>query len=301
MTLPTGQISMSQVNTELGYSSTATISLNDSAVRTLAGVPSGTISLANLQGKSNAYPATTYTYDGSYAVVTATAQGQTNLTSLALVGAKITRLDIVCFGAGGAGSRWPTGAAGGYGGAGYRVTFTNRSFLDSISSLYVMPGDGGMGYNYGGTYRFPDNRQAGGAGGGSIVKLNGSSGTTLIASPGGYGSRAIYAPSFTSASFGGSYDSTQGGLGGNGAPEGYNNSGSSSTYGGGGGGAHPSGVPGNSTYAGRGGYGTTYYGYNSNACLLPGGGDGGWDTSNYNRGAPGRVVIYINNGGAVPF
>lgn len=45
---------MSQVNDELGLSSTATISLNDAAVRTLAGVGgSGTvISMSNLQGKS---------------------------------------------------------------------------------------------------------------------------------------------------------------------------------------------------------------------------------------------------------
>ena len=54
MTLPTGTISMSQVNTELGLSSTTTISLNQTNVRTLAGVPSGTISMSNLQGKSNA-------------------------------------------------------------------------------------------------------------------------------------------------------------------------------------------------------------------------------------------------------
>lgn len=53
MTLPTGTISMSQVNTELGRSSTASISLGESAVRTLAGVPSGAISMNNLRGKSN--------------------------------------------------------------------------------------------------------------------------------------------------------------------------------------------------------------------------------------------------------
>lgn len=52
MTLPTGTISMSQVNTELGRSSTAQISLGESAVRTLAGVASGAISMNNLRGKS---------------------------------------------------------------------------------------------------------------------------------------------------------------------------------------------------------------------------------------------------------
>jgi hypothetical protein len=54
MTLPAGQISLSEVNVELGLSSTALISLNDTAVRTLAGVPSGQIAMSNLQGKSNA-------------------------------------------------------------------------------------------------------------------------------------------------------------------------------------------------------------------------------------------------------
>ena len=61
MALPTGTISMSQVNTELGRSSTATISLGETAVRTLAGVASGAISMDNLRGKSNG---ATWTPDG---------------------------------------------------------------------------------------------------------------------------------------------------------------------------------------------------------------------------------------------
>ena len=60
MPTPTGTISMSDVNTELGLASTATISLNDAAVRTLAGVASGTISMDNLRGKSSV----TFTPDG---------------------------------------------------------------------------------------------------------------------------------------------------------------------------------------------------------------------------------------------
>jgi len=55
MALPsTGPISLANVNVELGLSSTATISLNQANVRTLAGVASGTISMSNLLGKSNA-------------------------------------------------------------------------------------------------------------------------------------------------------------------------------------------------------------------------------------------------------
>ena len=55
MALPTtGPISLANVNVELGLSSTATISLNQANVRTLAGIASGTISMSDLRGKSNA-------------------------------------------------------------------------------------------------------------------------------------------------------------------------------------------------------------------------------------------------------
>ena len=43
------------INIELGRAATATSSLNESALRTLAGVPSGAISLSNFYGKSNAF------------------------------------------------------------------------------------------------------------------------------------------------------------------------------------------------------------------------------------------------------
>jgi hypothetical protein len=60
MTLPVvpgNSMSFSQINTELGLSSTATISLNDAAVRTLAGVGASpaAIAITNLSGKSNTF------------------------------------------------------------------------------------------------------------------------------------------------------------------------------------------------------------------------------------------------------
>jgi hypothetical protein len=53
MTLPaSGAISMSNINTELGRTSNASINLNDSTVRGLASKPSGAISLSDFYSKS---------------------------------------------------------------------------------------------------------------------------------------------------------------------------------------------------------------------------------------------------------
>jgi hypothetical protein len=52
MTLPTGTISMSDVNVELGRAAGTKITLDDAIVRALAGGLGGTISLNNLRGKA---------------------------------------------------------------------------------------------------------------------------------------------------------------------------------------------------------------------------------------------------------
>ena len=52
-----GALPASEINTELGLSSTAQISIGSTATRTLAGVASGAIAFSNFYGKSNSVTA----------------------------------------------------------------------------------------------------------------------------------------------------------------------------------------------------------------------------------------------------
>lgn len=122
MALPSsGSISLSQVAVELGRSSSATTSLGESAVRTLAGVASGAISLYNLYGKSNFQMSrSTYTY------VTSPGSGTISVPT----GATLMR--VAAIGAGGAG-HYGTGSYARYGGGGGGCAASKTVQASSIS------------------------------------------------------------------------------------------------------------------------------------------------------------------------
>lgn len=87
MTLPvSGAISFNAINVELGVAGTTTASLGQASYRTLAGVPSGAISLANFYGKTNrvvttvTISANTNNYVANTAKVAGYVAGKTDVT-----------------------------------------------------------------------------------------------------------------------------------------------------------------------------------------------------------------------------
>jgi len=76
MTLPaSGPISFNAINVELGVSGTTTANINQATYRTLAAVPSGTISLSNFYGKTNRATI-------SHTFTSSTADASLNLSSI---------------------------------------------------------------------------------------------------------------------------------------------------------------------------------------------------------------------------
>lgn len=219
MTLPvSGAISFNAINVELGVAGTTQANINQASYRTLAGVPSGTISLSNFYGKSNrvAASATISANTPNYVLNTAKASGyvagKTDMTltinsgvvvyststgSYALqVDTSWTTGDTVTIvnsgtilGCGGNGGGGGFGGAGNTGAGGGPALLVQRA--TSINNVNRISGGGGGGGG-GADVGSGKNSQpgyggggGGGIGGGAGGTANGGSGTLTSAGSGG--------------------------------------------------------------------------------------------------------------------
>ena len=273
MALPSsGAISLQQVNIELGRSSTATISLNDSITRGLFGKASGVISLLDGRGKSSQFGLTIASnltsptnlnsyavsqgWDGASKIVVTINSGvvvSSNTTAspaLTIDGSYPGGLEVInngtIVGMGGTGGigRWESagGASGFAGGTALSVssavTFTNNGTIAGGGG----GGGGGGGHGSGAT---------GGNGGGGRTGLTNAPGgygaNTSPGNPGTYSSAGAGQGSLGCYSFKGeAICGGAGGAGGNWGAGGSNGSATSNGgFGGGGGGGGGTAVSGN--------------------------------------------------------
>lgn len=312
-----GSTAGQSIAVELGLSATGQISLNDAAVRTLAGVPSGAIVMpTNFYGKSNrataSYTYTTNTANASLNITTLSGYvaGSTDVTvtvnagvylyasttgnhGLSLSGGSSgDTLTLVnngyIIGCGGNANNFSAGSAGGPAlSLGFNISLTNNS--------YIAGGGGGGGSGGGGL--------SSGAGGGGGGGNGGSSPSNGGGSGGSIGSNG---------SAGGGFGQAGGGDGG-GAGGGSGGFGSDSCCfflgGGGGGGRVLPGGGGGGGYGNNGGYGgaSGANGGGSNSAggsggaycfgFRTGGGGGGWGASGgsgANGGGAGGKAINLN-------
>jgi hypothetical protein len=307
MTLPTsGSISFNNINVELGNTPTQTVSLNDTAVRTLLGVPSGIISLNDGYGKSNRVqinyiissstqeltlsPTTFTNYIAGKSDITITVNSEvyvwSNNTSnpgLIINGGLISgdTLKLVnngyIIGKGGLGATgtYFTANSGFSGGSALKI-LTNIT-IDNYS--YIAGGGGGGGA---GTYPVYNTGVETGGGGGGAGGGNGGAGGYRGDRAGGIGGSIGnlgtngFSTSINSGSGGGGGGRILPGIGGNGS------NGSPGGYGGGAGGGG-GGLVG--LFGGNGGSSNSS-GSIGNSKFVTGGGGGGWGASGGN-GAPG--------------
>lgn len=189
-----GSTSGQSINLELGRAATATSSLGESALRTLAGVASGTISMSNFYGKSNFTPTTrVYTTVGIGFVET--------------IPTGATTMVIEIWGPGGyGGAGWEGyineftyesdggggGGAGGYSRSSYNVSgqggntinfnvgshVVNTGSQASSGTFTISTMSAGKGYNgYQANFANPGQGNTGGlASGGNVANTTGASG-----------------------------------------------------------------------------------------------------------------------------
>ena len=289
MTTPTGTISLNDVNVELGLAGTTTISMNQTNVRTLAGVPSGAISMNDLRGKSNrvslsyVFSANTANAALNLSAISGYVAGKSDITVTINSGvylyATLTSnyglnlsggttgdtLTIVnngfILGQGGKGSDAGTGNATA-GGSALNLGFglSGCTINNTNASAYIAGGGGGGGNS--------DSGGGGGAGGGNGGTGYGGSG----GAGGGIGA---------SGTKGGDGSGGAGGGGGGRVLAGTGGSGGNGTIGGSGGG---SGGGGGGYYGGKTNYTGGAGGSANSAGSTPpaggaGGGGGGWGAS----------------------
>ena len=187
MTLPaSGTITMSQVNTELGLSATANISLNQAAVRSLFVKPSGAISLNDGHGKSNVTPSVEYLVvaggggggdcDGSFFLAGGGGAGGLLTGTIAVTKGVSNSVSVGLGGAAGSGGNGTNGGNSSFmsflcyggGGGGHSIaggTFGNNGGSGGGGALFNAGGTGvaGQGYSGGGS-----NGTYSGQGGGAL-------------------------------------------------------------------------------------------------------------------------------------
>ena len=299
MTLPaSGQITLNQVNVELGVSGTAQRSLGESTTRTLFGVASGQITMANGYGKANEFfmtissnvaeadlsaLATAAGWDGSVKLTcninagvyvygntqvgTASTKPPGLLVAGTYAGGLVINNSGYIMGKGGTGD---SNASKREGGPALKITTGSSVTINNLSGAYIAGGGGGSdsAYQTGG----------GGAGGGDAA---GSYGGGPGWSPGNYGTPG---GGYGGGSNGGRQGGGAGGISGSNWP--YN-------IGGGGGGGRilsPTSTQPAGPYGGYGGDGGNAGGNATGAAPVPpyagpgGGGGGGYGA--YGGGFP---------------
>jgi len=192
MTLPVtpgSSLSLSQVNTEILVSSTATISLNDANVRFVAGrqTAGSSVGFSDLSGKSYVIAANSGVLTSGSSYTLPNTSGVT-IKVLAIAG-----------GAGGGGGSSRSSFAGffdgaGGGGAGGNA-YTTVSVTPGQTVYFSIGGAGSQGASRDGVYSSGSN---GGSGGSTSITVNG---TTVAVASGGSG--GLVSPNLTGGSAGG--------------------------------------------------------------------------------------------------
>ena len=314
MTTPSGQISLNDVNVELGIAGTTTIQMNQANVRTLAGVGgSGTvISMQNLQNKTNrvaissTFSSNTANASLNLSAISGYVSGKSDITvtinsgvylyatstgnyGLALSGGTTgDTLTIVnngfILGQGGVGGVGNSGG-GSSGGPALNLGFgmSACTINNTNGSAYIAGGGGGGGGGSG-------NSGGGGAGGGAGGADGGSGSGGGGGAGGGLGA---------SGSSGGGNPGGGGGGGGRilpgsgGAGAGAAGAGSGGGAGGGGGGSRVTVGKNSSDYPGGAG-GSANAGGSAGSSSQGAGGGGGWGSSGgsggYGAGSGGKAV-----------